>query len=377
MGNFRIYQDNYADFTVVSNVFIDRYMEDANDAQLKIYLYLMRMLNADLATGISDIADRFNYTEKDVMRALRYWEKKGILKLEYDSARTLVGVHMMPLCMGDEDADRSEDGKHTEPVISKPAVVDRTIKGMSIDTDQVRNIPVTASMTLLAPAAAHEPAIEDYTKPQFDKEDLVSFKSHASQLVFIAEQYMQKTLTPSDLSTLLFISETLHFSDDLTDYLLQFCVGRGKCSHRYIETVAIDWAQSGIKTPEQAKNYVSKYDIAYDIMRALGKNNTDPSTVELDLINKWTGEYEFNTDLIMEACARTVLSTDRSRFKYADSILTRWHELGVRSIADIAKLDPAKKKTSSGQGSQDKCKFGQYPQNTYDYAELEKKLIRN
>jgi len=40
MGNFRIYQDNYADFTVVSNVFIDEYMEDANDAQLKIYLYL-------------------------------------------------------------------------------------------------------------------------------------------------------------------------------------------------------------------------------------------------------------------------------------------------------------------------------------------------
>ena len=63
-------------------------MEDANDAQLKIYLYLMRMLNADLATGVSDIADRFNYTEKDVMRALRYWEKKGILKLEYDSGKS-------------------------------------------------------------------------------------------------------------------------------------------------------------------------------------------------------------------------------------------------------------------------------------------------
>ena len=40
MGNFNIYQDNYADFTVVSNRFIDEYMEDANDAQLKIYLYL-------------------------------------------------------------------------------------------------------------------------------------------------------------------------------------------------------------------------------------------------------------------------------------------------------------------------------------------------
>ena len=105
MGNFKIYQDNYADFTVVSNRFIDEYMEDANDAQLKIYLYLMRMLGADQATGISDIADRFNYTEKDVMRALRYWEKKGILQLDYDPSKTLTGVRMLPL-QSDDEADR-------------------------------------------------------------------------------------------------------------------------------------------------------------------------------------------------------------------------------------------------------------------------------
>ena len=36
MGHFKIYQENYADVTVVSNIFIDQYMKDANDAQLKI-----------------------------------------------------------------------------------------------------------------------------------------------------------------------------------------------------------------------------------------------------------------------------------------------------------------------------------------------------
>ena len=63
MARLTIYKDNYADSTVVSNRFIDEYMGDANDAQLKVYLYLVRMMNANLATSVSDIADKFNHTE--------------------------------------------------------------------------------------------------------------------------------------------------------------------------------------------------------------------------------------------------------------------------------------------------------------------------
>lgn len=240
MGNFRIYQDNYADFTVVSNRFIDEFMEDANDAQLKIYLYLMRMLGADQATGISDIADRFNYTEKDVMRALRFWEKKGILQLDYDSSKTLTGVHMLPLC-SDDDADRTAGrGAAT-------AKRDTAAAG-----------PTPAQLTVVPPQLTAVNPVINYEKPQFSKDDMARFKS--SQIFFIAEQYLQKTLTPADINTLLFISGTLHFSDDLTDYLLQYCIEHGKTGHRYIETVAVDWAQSAITTPEQAKAYVAKYD---------------------------------------------------------------------------------------------------------------------
>ena len=82
MARLTIYKDNDADSTVVSNLFIDEYMKDANDAQLKIYLYLLRMMNAHLATSVSDIADKFNHTEKDVIRALKYWEKNHLLDLD-------------------------------------------------------------------------------------------------------------------------------------------------------------------------------------------------------------------------------------------------------------------------------------------------------
>lgn len=84
MARIALYKDNYADSTVVSNLFIDEYMKDANDAQLKVYFYLLRMLNADQAISVSGIADKFNHTEKDVIRALKYWEKQQILDLDFD-----------------------------------------------------------------------------------------------------------------------------------------------------------------------------------------------------------------------------------------------------------------------------------------------------
>ena len=41
MSPLKIYKENYSDATVISNRFIDEYMKEANDAQLKIYLYLI------------------------------------------------------------------------------------------------------------------------------------------------------------------------------------------------------------------------------------------------------------------------------------------------------------------------------------------------
>ena len=69
MSGFTIYQDNYADTTTISNLFIDEYMKDANDAQLKIYLYLLRMMSAHLTTSVSDLADSLTKRKKTSFRA--------------------------------------------------------------------------------------------------------------------------------------------------------------------------------------------------------------------------------------------------------------------------------------------------------------------
>uniref|UniRef100_UPI004055C2F0 DnaD domain protein n=1 Tax=Acetatifactor sp. TaxID=1872090 RepID=UPI004055C2F0 len=363
MARLTIYKDNYVDSTVVSNRFIDEYMKDANDAQLKIYLYLIRMLNANQPTSVSDIADKFNHTEKDVNRALKYWEKKELLELDYDEEKNLIGIHLRDLSLSSSEDSKTADASSTH----KAAAMSNKVTAMP----DVVSTP--------KPVAASSPA---FAKPVYSPDQLREFKNReqTAQLLFIAESYIGKPLTPSEMKSILFFTDVLHFSDDLIDYLLQYCVDRGKKDFKYIEKVAVNWAEEGVTTPKQAQKYSSKYDKSiYTIMNELGKNGT-PTTKEMEFINRWTKEYGFSTEIILEACERTVMATDRHRFEYAEGILSNWKRENVHHKADIRKIDDMyQKRRTSNTAKQPSStnKFNQFSQNNYDFDALEKELLSN
>jgi DnaD/phage-associated family protein len=219
-----------------------------------------------------------------------------------------------------------------------------------------------------------------------------------SNLLFIAEQYFGRTLTSTEMQTICYIHDDLAFSDDLLDYLMQYCVDNHKKDFRYMEKVAINWNQQGIKTPKQARAEIFKHDSDFiAIMKALGMENS-PTEKETNFILKWRGELGFSMDIILEACDRTVMATQKGRLKYCDAILRSWHEKKVKTREDIAKLDAnftadlAKKRSKASISSIDtklrlsessirsgvsQNRFNQFQQNTYDFAELEKKLLDN
>ena len=365
MARIALYKDNYADSTVVSNLFIDEYMKDANDAQLKVYFYLLRMLNADQAISVSGIADKFNHTEKDVIRALKYWEKQQILDLDFDENKALVGIHLRDL-----SAQATPASQHNVLLTSGPV--------------QTQN---TAGNSIISAAVAQpvQPAPQEttpvYNKPAYSLDQLREFKEReeTSQLLFIAEAYIGKPLAPSEIKTILFFTDVLHFSDDLIDYLLQYCVERGKKDFKYIEKVAVNWAEEGITTPKQAQKFSTRYDKSvYSIMNSLGRS-TAPTAKELEFINRWTREYGFSTDIILEACERSSLATDRHRFEYAEGILSSWKNAGIHHKADIQQADATyqKKKATKPAPASSSNRFTQFAQNSYDFAALEKEILSN
>jgi DnaD/phage-associated family protein len=252
---------------------------------------------------------------------------------------------------------------------------------------------VTVASAAFSPAAsaAISPVAAEADAPRFQKpassaDQLRAFKSReaTAQLLFIAETYIGKPLTPADMKTILFFTDELHFSDDLIDYLIQYCVERGKKDFKYIEKVAINWAEQGITTPEQAQHASGRYSKdVYDIVKALGSSNM-PTDAEMTYITRWTADFQFSKEIILEACQRTVVAVNSNRYKYADKLLKSWYEQNVRQKADILKIDEAyrKGKKSSGEANTSQTKqytnrFNQFAQNTYDFASLEKELLSN
>ena len=385
MTRLALYKDEAVDSTVVSNLFIDEYMKDANDAQLKVYLYLLRMMDARQATSVSDIADKFNHTEKDIIRALKYWEKRNLLTLDFDETKSiLVGIHIHDLDNPANARNKQNTGK-SSVFVPLPAASELSQAEESTDCVMPSQMPPHAVSAGSAAAFPDSDAdkIPSFEKPVYSADQLREFKNRqdTAQLLFIAESYIGRPLTPSEMKTILFFTDVLHFSDDLIDYLLQYCVDKGKKDFKYIEKVAINWAEEGITTPKQAQRISSRYDKnIYAIMNELGKNGS-PTNRELEYINRWIKEYGFSTDIIFEACQRTVLATDRHRFEYAEGILSSWRSQNVHHKSDIYKIDDLyrqhKKPNMATVPKNAGNRFNQFAQNSYDFNALEQELLSN
>ena len=276
---FTVYSENDLGSTLVSNLFIDKYMSDANDAQLKVYLYLLRMMNAGRTTSIPDMADQFNHTERDVMRSLRYWERRGLIELEYSAAGEVMSLRMI--------APRQDSDRQTYPVPFRGGMkFDGAREESDYDEEEARPAPAVPRLQAMAipsqhsvsgqgtalsqhPASAqsavspqNSAAGQGAASPQHpDAASVEAFRSSAkrAQLLFVIEQYIGKPLAPSEVESVYYISEQLHFSDALIDYLLQYCIDRGKKDFRYIQKVAVNWAEHGITTPKQAERAVSSF----------------------------------------------------------------------------------------------------------------------
>ena len=183
-----------------------------------------------------------------------------------------------------------------------------------------------------------------------------------SELLYIAQRYLNKIFTQRELEVFAYLYDGLHMSAELLEYVVEHCVQGGHTSIRYIETVAISWHEKGFATVEQAKAYASGFTKnSFSVMRAFGLTGRNPGETEREMIERWFGEYGFTKEVVLEACNRTMEATHNPSFRYADKILSDWRKAGVHSLNDISVLDEQYK----GQKSQKTRKNSRQPNNQF------------
>ncbi len=368
MAKIQLKSDYPHNHISVPRVFIDKYMADANGEFVKVYLFLLRCMGSSASSdcSISAIADHFNYTEKDIVRALKYWEKVGVLSLELNANNQLTG-----LCFKDLTGGIQHNVEDSMPLVATPVSEPSAIEST---TDTVIETPKAKTKK----ASVHK-------KREYTLDEVKEFHNNheVSELLFIIETYLKHPLNSTEMNTLFFWYDGLKFSGELIEYLVEYCITSGHASLRYMDKVAMSWAENGIDSIDKAKEQVSIRSKAYySIMKAFGISGRNLADSEMDFVNKWSKEYAFDIEIIQEACRRTISATSKPSFEYADSILTNWHNNNVHTLKDITALDEVfnKSKRSSSAPhaaatSSKRNKFNNFHQREYDPDEYEKLIL--
>ena len=123
------------------------------------------------------MADHFFCTERDIIRALKYWEKEKLLTLTYRNNEDIADI-----------------------ILNVPPV-----KSAASDTP-VSTAPVTKAETRTssAPAQPVKQTTRSATALSPDRVKELKQNDEIVQLLYIAEQYLGKTLTPTEMKKILF-----------------------------------------------------------------------------------------------------------------------------------------------------------------------------
>ncbi|MDB8015458.1 DnaD domain protein [[Eubacterium] rectale] len=411
MTAINISSDIATSFTTVSDIFIDQYMPKANGEFVKVYLYLLRATGsgAGIAT-ISEIADHFSNTEADIIRALNYWASEGILQVQTGADGQIMGINLCSLSVSGMQAaqsniqsavaDNAAQNNLQNSVVNNAA---QNILQNSVVNNAAQNISTVNTRmhdSVVEKLKSQTPDKAASSQKEYTLDEIKEFRKNPdiSELFFIIETYLKHTLSSTDTNMVLYWLDELHFSTDLVEYLVEYCITKGHSSLRYMNKVALGWVDAGIKTVDQAKDDAAAHSqIYYSVMKALGITGRNLVDSEVSLINKWVGEYGFDIELVKAACSKTISAIQKPSFEYTDSILANWKKKDVHTLKDVEVLDANFAKankasaTGSSQGtnaangsskpknnnSSSKNKFNNFNQRNNDYDKLEKLFLNS
>lgn len=397
MSKITLHNDSDQAATYVSNDFIDNYMTTANGEYVKIYLYLLRCMNStDCSFSLSTAADKFEHTEKDIQRALKYWEKMKLLRLEYDTEKTLSGIHFLDSKAPGKAQEASSESQTasagtqtasagTQTVSAGTQTAPAGAQAASAGTQKVSAEAQPIPTGVQTASAGTQAAPAEITQRSYSAAEMAAFqeKEDVRELLFVTEHYLKRPLTSTDINTILFWYDELKFPVDLIEYLIEYCLGKGHISLNYMNKVALAWKKENVNTVERAKCVSSSFSqLHFTVMKALGITGRNLVPAETACIDKWSKTYGFTPDIIQEACRRTIAATHQPSIGYADSILKNWHEQNVHHLSDIVKLDSnyqnEKKSARIANKAAAPNRFHNFNQRNYDDMDrLEQQLLNS
>ena len=306
--------------TAVPDSFIKKYVVNTDPSLVSVYIYMLWYLKDGGGAAPEALAASLERPVSDVMCALRFWEEEGFIF--YNEEKKVFYI---------KDAIAAK----------KPAYI---------------------------------------RKPEYSPEEVAVYIQKSgvvSGILSFAQKTLAKPLSHREISLIYSFYDWLRLPDEVIKILISYCAENGHTDVRYMEKVAVSWAEEGISTPAEANERIFTYNKIYkDITKAMGQGGRAPAPVEEKYIKRWLDEYGHPLEIICLACERTLIAAGKPSYPYAQSILKGWFKAGVKTGEDVEKLDEeylsGKTEALKKPGRKKKAAFINFEQRDWDFEELER-----
>ena len=197
-------------------------------------------------------------------------------------------------------------------------------------------------------------------RPQYSEKDVLDAMDQEAAFRLLrgeVQRLLGRNLNTEDLKILLSFLHYLGLPTEVVSVLVSYCKDRARMrgnlrapSLRTIEKEAYYWAEQGIDTLETAAAYIqaqnNRSSKLHQLMETLQIRGRSLTAGEEKYAAAWL-DMGFDREVIALAYERTCLNTGGLNWAYLNKILTRWHEAGLKTVAQIQNGD----KKPAGKGA--------------------------
>ena len=298
---YRVNFEKYANTFTVPRELVEKNLKTSSEEQIKVLLCVLSINGEIYPEVISDIAGVSLY---ETECALDFWVQRGFLL---------------------------SDGEKTD-LVSKKAPEKKFLNVVSLEKPEYHECL----------KRAEESAV-------------------LSDMLRQAQMMLGRTVSGSETQSLVFYHDTYGLPCEVILMMLGYAKAAGKQNFRYIDKVALDWAEKEINTYDKAEKYIDKLlkskEREYRIRKILSIGDRKLSQNEKKYIARWTEELALSDELIAIGYDRMVDAISKVSFNYLDKILTSFYQSGIKTAEEAEKIDisdvkkpPKKKDTSYSSG---------------------------
>lgn len=156
-----------------------------------------------------------------------------------------------------------------------------------------------------------------------------------------------RPLSPGDMETLLYLCDTAGMPPSVILMVVGYAVSANRLTMRYIEKIALDWADRDILTIAAAEEHLCRLERSQQALKHVqtvcGMDKPPTGAAAFSAAEKWVYDWNTPDDILRQAYDVCCQKVGKFQTAYMNRVLENWREQGADTAEKVAALSGDKK----------------------------------